>query len=412
MAAKNRKPSGGGGVLGDIKSFFLDNPEQRKRRKALKLSGLPVDAAPADSGDPVDTEGGATAVAKKPTRVSRRARLLGGNRFRAVALMALLVASSLVAGLALGIAVSKPSRSDIRGEVQSALREEGQDFPRGQAVAWADQATIDWATWDEADPESREIRMAQYLTNGMDSQAGWNGKGKQTVTFTSVNPEPTVIDEHHAFVDVDYRLDDDSRRCVTIPVYTYRPEGLTGDDAQWAFALSSNPIPRPCAPRTGAAEPATNSPIADKDLKVNDTESRALTTDFYPGFLSAWAASDANALRQYTASGVTTIGLGGAMASVPAPTVSDVALYTPEDSEPVEGTIYHAIVPVTWTVSGSSAQVEAVYDVPMKKVGDRWYVAGEPTPAASTEDVSSGEPATRITPDEPESGGASDGGGA
>lgn len=299
---------------------------------------------------------------------------------------------------------TKPSQSDIDERVASALRDQGQDFPRGQAVAWADQLVIDWGTWDEADKDERKVRMAQYLTSGMDEQAGWNGKGTQEVTFTSADPEPTVLNANRALVNVDYRLDDDSRRCVSVPVYAFKPEGLTGENVQWAFGLASNPIPRPCAPRTGAME---NPDIEEdeKTLRENDELARELSSSFFPGFFSAWAASDANSLRQYTASGVTTIGLGGAMSSTPPPSIGDTTILTPREGEPAEGKVYVATVPVTWTVAGSTAQITASYDVPMKLSGDRWYVAGEPTPSTSSRDADSGDPAEKV---EPEAGTESD----
>lgn len=394
---KPKKAGAGDGVLGDVKSFLLDNKDQRAERKARKVAaaaGVDVDSGSAQGSG---RNGVATSVAA-PTKVSRRARLLGGKRGRATLLMALALAVALLTVVNFGLVLTRPSQADIDERVAAAMREQGQDFPRGQAVAWADQLVIDWATWDEDNAESREVRMAQYLTSGMDAQAGWNGKGTQEVTFTSANPEPTVIDENRALVNVDYRLDDGSRRCVTVPVYAYLPEGLTGENVQHAFGLSSNPIPRPCAPRTGAMEdPAIEE--AEETLAANDTLARELTSSFFPGFFSAWAASDANSLRQYSASGVTTIGLGGAMSSTPPPSIRDVTIMTPRDGEPQEGTVYTATVPVTWTVAGSSAQITASYDVPMKLVGDRWYVAGEPMPSTSSPDAESGSPAKKVDPE-------------
>lgn len=383
------------GLAGDVKSFLLDDKDARAARRAQKAAaaaGVDVEAR-----KPEGSTGSATAVAT-PTKVSRRARLLGGKRGRAVWLM---VAIGLIAVLTIvntALVLSRPSQSDIDERVAAAMREQGQDFPRGQAVAWADQLVIDWATWDEENKDERSVRMAQYLTSGMDEQAGWNGKGTQKVTFTSADPEPTVLDENRALVNVDYRLDDDSRRCVSVPVYTFKPEGLTGENVQWAFGLASNPIPRPCAPRTGAME----NPQAEEDaetLQANDELARELSSSFFPGFFSAWAASDANSLRQYSASGVTTIGLGGAMSSTPPPSIGDTVIMTPRNGEPQEGKVYIATVPVTWTVAGSTAQITASYDVPMKQVGDRWYVAGEPTPSTSSPDAESGSPAEKVDPE-------------
>lgn len=392
---KPKKSATGGGFFGDVKSFLLDSKEDRELRKAQKTAGvLGADAGTAKTKGPASA---ATEVAA-PTKVSRRARLMGGKRGRAVGLMALVLVIALLTVVNFGLLLTRPSQSDIDERVSAAMREQGQDFPRGQAVSWADQLTIDWATWNEDDKDERKVRMAQYLTSGMDEQAGWNGKGTQEVTFTSADPEPTVLDENRALVNVDYRLDDDSRRCVSIPVYAYKPEGLTGANVQWAFGLSSNPIPRPCAPRTGAmANPSIEE--AEKTLASNDELARELSSSFFPGFFSAWAASDANSLRQYSASGVTTIGLGGAMSSTPPPRISDVIIMTPRNGEPKAGTVYVATVPVTWTVAGSTAQVTASYDVPMKLVGDRWYVAGEPTPSTSSPDAESGSPAEKVDPE-------------
>lgn len=395
-----------GGVVAGVKSFFLDSKEDRQLRKLEREAGQ----SNAKGKGKQSKNRAATAVAR-PTKVSRRARLLGGKRGRAVLFQCAVILALVLTVVSLAVGLTRPSQDDIEDRVAEAVREAGQDFPRGQAVAWADQLVIDWGTWDEDDTDEREVRLAQYLTAGMDSQAGWNGDGTQEVVFTSANPEPIVIDSNRALVNVDYRLDDDSRRCVSVPVYAYQPEGLTGEGSQWAFGLSSNPIPRPCAPRTGAMEDV-DDPEEQEDeenLTADDELARELNASFFPGFFSAWAASDADSLRQYSASGVTTIGLGGAMSSTPPPSIGDVSIMTPQDGEPSEGTVYTATVPVTWTVSGSTAQVTATYDVPMRQSGDRWYVAGEPSPSAATSSAGSGSPAERVDPqDDTESGDQSD----
>lgn len=408
---QSHQTSGGGaagrspkfGFFSDVKSFLLDSPDKRKAHKAAKAAqeaGLPPVAGQpggGDAGGSSHTPRRATAVAPT-TAVSRRARLLGGHRGRVVLMQLGILILALLTVLNLVLVLTRPSKDDIATEVAGQLREQGQDFPSGQAVAWADQVVVDWGTWNQNDRDERRVRMAQYLTSGMDEQAGWNGKGTQKVTFTSPDPDPTVIDENRALVNVDYRLDDQSRRCVAVPVYAYQAEGVTGPDPQWAFALAGNPIPRPCAPRTGAKKAPTEN--EDKQGLGNDQNLGSdLTENFFPGFFSAWAASDANALKQYTASGVTTIGLGGAMTSTPPPDIESAKIWTPRTGEPAEGTIYPASVTVTWTVAGSDAQIEASYDVPMKKVGDRWYVAGEPVPATSSDVANSGYPNSKVDPD-------------
>lgn len=412
-AAPNR---GVADAVGNALSFMLHSKDKRAEYLAKKASAASASSA-SPAPRPVGADGAPMAhhrgagPAVKATRVSRRARILGGNRTRAVIFQGAFAANIVLTLILLGLVLGDRAQPDVDTAVAEALREQGQEFPEGQAVAWASNVAIDWGTWDTENTDERKVRMAQYLTSGMDEQAGWNGQGTQEVTFVSANPQPTVIDENHAIVNVDYRLSDDSRRCLSVPVYAYQPEGLTGASPQWAFALSGNPIPRPCAPRTGAV--SDNSTPESEDgskLIANGELSQELTTSFFPSFFAAWAASDDASLRQFTASGVTTIGLGGAMTSSPAPSIKDVEVFTPQSGDPVEGTVYHAIVPVTWTVAGSDAQVTATYDVPMKMVGDRWYVAGEPSPAANTAETGSGSPAPLVDPDENAAPGASDGG--
>src|SRR5699024_242152 len=186
-----------------------------------------------------------------------------------------------------------------------------------------------------------------------------------------------------------YQIEDGSWRCVTIPVYAYKPQELAGE-APWAFALAANPVPTPCAPRTGAPR---IDPDEGSDLKPNGTVGNTLGSDFFPGFFAAWAASDSNALAQYAVPGFTTIGLGGAYSSVPPPTIANVELPT-EDEGPFEGELYEARVTVTWTLAGSTSQVNADYIVPVTLTGDRWYVAGEPIPTTQSSDVGGASQAT------------------
>lgn len=370
-------------IFGDLKSWLLDSPEARAQRTAAKEAAQNGLTAPAS-----DSTG------KPNPTVSRRARQLAGKRTRALGITAVAVGIAILTIINTILLATRPTTDDIDLAVETALREQGAQFPTGQAVLWAEQVAIDWGTWDEADPEEREVRMAQHLTSGMDPQAGWNRQGTQQVVSTSVNPEPYIVDQHHALVDVSYRLEDQSRWCITVPLYATRPEGLAGENVTWAFALSGNPVPKPCAPRTGAVDDITP---ADGTLRPNEELAQQLTAEFFPGFFAAWAASDAASLRQYSAPGVSTIGLGGAMTSTPPPSISDVEVLTPTEG-PRPGTVYHAHVPVMWTLAGSTSQITATYDVPIKLSGDRWYVAGEPTPSPRSSEAESGAPAADVQP--------------
>jgi hypothetical protein len=341
------------------------------------------------------TQPGQAVVPAKPrtarqTRKARRERdraLSEGLRFSGSRRRWLLMAGALgvapvVSLVALVVAASKPSRSDISGLVRTEMLAAGSQFPKGEAVMWAGQVTRVWGTWDERNSSQRQVLLAPYLSQGMDGQAGWNGKGTQQVLYASVNPEPFVRDANHATVDTVYQIQDGTWRCVALPIFAYKPKDF-GERAPWAFALAGNPVPTACSPRTGAP-----GLPADPSQRVNRKGADDLRASFLPGFFAAWAASDQAALRQYTVSGVRTMGLGGAFLSSPLPTIGEVLLRSAtEDSEE-----YTATVTVIWAVSGSPATITAVYDVPLTRTGAQWFVTGEPTAPVQAPNVSGGHP--------------------
>jgi hypothetical protein len=351
-----KKPSRASGVLGAVQAFFAPapkkgqipkNPAQRKR---------------------------ALAEAKRTQRFGIR---YGGDRKRWFTLQALFIGFFALSLIAFLVAVQKPSREAIRQEVTAQLAESGTGFPTGQAVMWAGQVLRVWGTWDEKNRETREVLIAPYLSAGMDSHAGWNGKGTQQVMYAAIDPEPKILDSHYALVKGSYQVQDGSWHCVSLPIYAYQPKEFAGE-APWAFALSNNPTPVGCPPRTGAPDTATDD--IPGGMMANEELGQTLAAGFLPGFFAAWGASDTDALAQYTAPGVTTMGLGGAVQTVPPPTVRDTYLVVPE-SGPVDGRPYQASTQVTWTTAGSTAQITAVYLVDLRKQGDRWYVVSEPVPA-------------------------------
>lgn len=329
--------------------------------------------------------------AKRRQRASVRYK---GDRWRLLAGRAAVALMLVLSLVALSVAMSRPSKDDLAKEVTTQLDKGGRNFPVGDSVMWAGQALRVWGTWDEASADNRKVLLAPYLSGGMDDQGGWNEKGKQDVIFASVNPEPDVIDANHAMVDAAYQIGDGTWRCVTIPVFAYKPD-QTDANSPWAFALSSNPTPSGCAPRTGA--PQNDGKGRDKGLREDSELGDDLGMTFFPGFFGAWAASDQNILAQYTAPGVRTLGLGGAMSSVPAPTIKEAVVYVP-DSGPLENVPYQAVVPVTWTLSGSTSEVTSVYTVPIRRNADRWYVTGEPQATTFDPDLAGGSTASVPNP--------------
>ncbi|MEV0133896.1 conjugal transfer protein [Dactylosporangium sp. NPDC050688] len=324
--------------------------------------------------------------ARKAKRERARALSEGlrftGSRRRWLLMTGALGVAPIVSLVSLVVALNKPGRVDIADLVRAEMLAAGSQFPKGDAVMWAGQVARVWGTWDERATTQRAVLLAPYLSQGMDSQAGWNGKGVQQVLYASVNPEPEVRDANHATIDAVYQIQDGTWRCVALPVFAYKPKDF-GSGAPWAFALAGNPVPTACAPRTGAPS-LPFSPAQQVDREGAED----LRTAFLPGFFAAWAASDQAALRQYTVSGLRTMGLGGAFMSSPLPTIGNVALRSAsEDSDE-----YTATVAVTWSVSGSAATITTVYEVPLTKSGAQWFVTGEPVAPVQDPGVGGGNP--------------------
>lgn len=326
-------------------------------------------------------------------RQMRMGTKYGGNRWKWVGLQVGVAVFVLFSILNFILVNQKVGTNEVDEVVAASLEKTGDGFPTGQAVMWAGQVVRVWGSWDEETAAAREVLISPYLSQGMDPQAGWNKKGTQTVLYSSVNPEATVLGPNYAQVQAVYQIQDGSWRCVTVPVYGYQPEAYGTDT--WAFALAGNPTPTPCAPRTGAPSitPKTN-PLQAGGRQPDTALGADLSRTFFPGFFSAYAASDTTSLNQYTVSGVSVVGLGGAMASTPQPVVSDAVLYVDDEDGVVDGKTYYASVGVTWTIMGSTSTASAEYVVPMVRDGDRWRVAGEPVPATQSSEIQNGQPET------------------
>lgn len=333
---------------------------------------------------------------KQRTPIGQR---YGGDRRRWMLLVVGVILVPLLAIAALVVASGKASKADIDAAVAKALDSKGSNFPDGQAVMWAGQVVRTWGTWDEKDQTGqRDVLIAQFLSSGMDPAAGWNGKGKQEVIYSTVNPNPTVVDKNHAIVDAAYQVQDGTWRCVALPTYAYHPKGFSAD-APYAFALAANPVPVACAPRTGAPTVNQAAPSSEGNQTQNDQEAATnLTQTYLPGFLAAWAASDQATMKQYAVDGAQLVGLGGEFESTPAPEVGEVTVPVPSGGKVQSGETYNVTVPVTWTVAGSTSQVQASYSIKLKRVGGQWFVTGEPAPVVQDSTISGGQTANIPAP--------------
>lgn len=389
------------GPLKQVLDFFLAGPDKNKESGTSE-----GDNSKGKRKDKSDKPKTAAQLRKERNDAKRRVKngvRYGGDRKYVFIAFAALCVIALLSPISLMASTSKVGEDQVRAIVEEEMTDSGKDFPTGQAVMWSGQVLRTWGTWDEENADSREVAMAPYLSSGMDPQAGWDGKGKQALTYASVNPEPHVTDANHATVDAVYQIGDGSWRCVSIPVYAYKPDSFD-TNAKWAFALAGNPTPVACAPRTGAPTADQEAPAGKEGRKQDKDLGESLASSFFPGFFSAWASSDSDALKQYTASGVKTTGLGGAMASNPQPGIGDVRIWT-DDGQVTDGVVYNAVVPVTWTVEGTNSRLSAEYVVPMKKEGERWFVAGEPQASQQATDVQGGNPQNIPEPDDDVTGG-------
>lgn len=275
---------------------------------------------------------------------------------------------------------SAVDKTTVQNIVTDELNAHGSNFPTGQAVMWSGQVLTTWANWDESKAKARQTLLAPFLSQGMDAQAGWNGKGSQQVMHVIVNPEPNVLNANRAILYGTYMIGDGTWRCVALKVFATKPKSFS-TTALFAFTLAGNPTPMACSPTTGAPTiPAINT-RRDQDA------ARDLQTNFYPGFFAAWAASDQATLGQFLDDGVRTVGLSGAYRSDPKPQISNVSVPIEGDGK-TAGDTTTATVTVVWTLPDGNAQSTATYNVPMHRKGGQWFVAGEPAPSAQDPNVS------------------------
>lgn len=386
-------PRRGGRMGGKPAAATQSKAELKAAKKEAAKTRAPKQTRRSRQAEEVHTK----AVAKKASiPLGQR---YGGNRRYWGLITAALILSPVLSFTSLAVAGAKANKSDISASVDQELKARGSNFPTGQAVMWAGQVIRTWGTWDASDQtEQRSVLLSQYLSRGLDPAAGWNGQGKQEVLYSTVNPVPTITDENHAWIDASYQIQDGTWRCASLPIYAYHPKGFSSSTS-YAFALTANPVPVACAPRTGAPTISTNQVDASgKPTSDDQTSGQQLQTEYFPGFFAAWAASDQATLKQYASNDAELVGLGGAFDSTPAPTINEVHLPLANGQKVTSGQTYTATVSVTWTVAGSTAQLTSWYDVKLRNGGSQWFVTGEPTPVAQQTNVGGSEAADITAP--------------
>lgn len=270
---------------------------------------------------------------------------------------------------------TKASTSSVGSIVEEEVANStSSEFPVGDAAMWTESFVRIYGTWDYKTPGGRATDLSPYLAPGVDQQAGWDGKGTQSVIYSAVSSQPTIIDKNRAMFKATYQIQDGTWRCLSIPVYAYKPtDPSQGPTNSYGFAVTANPTPVPCALRVSAPD------TGETDFANTDQEAAAtLRETFFPGFFSAWVSSDADSLRQYMAPDVTTFGLGGAYQ--PNVEITEVVLPIGAEEDTAQpSTVYTAYVTVMLS-SNDGSKTSATYKVPVASTGSQWQVMGEPEP--------------------------------
>lgn len=78
-------------------------------------------------------------------------------------------------------------------------------FPVDEARAVATRYAVSYLNWDEANPDARPNLIALDLAAGLDTRAGWNGRGKQTAD--TAYPGEVKVDSAGVTAVVDVRVE-------------------------------------------------------------------------------------------------------------------------------------------------------------------------------------------------------------
>ncbi|MER7501971.1 conjugal transfer protein [Nonomuraea pusilla] len=235
-------------------------------------------------------------------------------------------------------------------------------FPADRGMAFAAQFAGVYLNFSPEDAASRSGKLAAFLPEGMDQQAGWDGYGK----YSAVAVQPYDIettDAQNAVVTVAFQSGP-RRFLLSVPVY------YSGDEAGKRFVVSGRPaiLPAPApADLPQLAKPETDDAAA-AELKPQ-----------LEGFFKDYASGDAAGLQRYVAAGKSLPSFGGSF------TFAELK----EVVVPVGGATREIQAVVEWLVPTASAsaapnttdpgavggRLEQAYRLTVEKQGDKWYVA-------------------------------------
>jgi conjugative transposon protein TcpC len=212
------------------------------------------------------------------------------------------------------------------------------------AEGFAVRFVNDYLTYDEAQPDQYRQRLEPYLTNGMDSAAAWDGKGKQSVSLAQavqVAPAPSGL----RLVTVAAQVSGGRWLYLAVPV-----AGHNGSYVATAF-----PAQVPAAPRASWRPPAENRQPDVAMATADEGDVRA--------FFEVYAGSSL-ALAYFTAPGVDLQGLDGRVSFAG---LESLVVYQGGSEREAEAT-------VRWKATSGAIQKQA-YRLRLIEHDGKWLVA-------------------------------------
>ena len=272
--------------------------------------------------------------------------------FRGLVVVVLLLAA--ISGVRSWISPNKAPETVVSGQ---------SSFPSDEARAIASRYVVSYLSWDEANPDARSARIGLDLASGLDSRAGWNGRGKQTADVAY--PGEVKADPNGVTAVVDVR----------VQVHTFTKRGSSWATGPVSWVRLSVPVAR-TASRVVASGPPTFVPDERAALPDNmpqagvpDDDLTAATRADAEAFFSAYAESDTK-VSAVTAPGSTIRSLNGA---VRFGELKDWQVYNGNDDE------RRATAAVTWLGVGDTT-LDQTYTLTLRRTvatdgAQRWQVA-------------------------------------
>jgi hypothetical protein len=236
-------------------------------------------------------------------------------------------------------------------------------FPSDEARAVATRYAVSYLNWDEENPDARPAQIGLDLAAGLDSRAGWNGRGKQSAD--RAYPGEVKVDPSGVTAAVDVR----------VQIRSYVKKGGAWAGGPYSWERLSVPVARTSS-RVVASGPPTFVPDERVGLPDNmpeaglaDDDLTAATLRDAEAFFSAYAESD-NKVSAVTAPGSTIRSLNGA---VRFGELKDWQVYTGNDDE------RRATAAVTWDGVGDTT-LDQTYTLTLRRTvatdgAQRWQVA-------------------------------------